>query len=106
MRRKLSLCVLVCAVAIMSAVMKAATVSDKPDTPFKLTTFESRGKTRVGMVVGDRVLDLGGANTYVTKSAGLPAMELPTGMRELIEQYGTAAKRMYQIANYIRDKKV
>jgi len=57
-------------------------------------------------VLGNRILDLGGANAYVTKAAGLPAVELPTGMRELIEEYGSAARRMYQIANYVKDKKV
>jgi 2-keto-4-pentenoate hydratase/2-oxohepta-3-ene-1,7-dioic acid hydratase in catechol pathway len=102
MRRLLCFCALV----FLPAAIEAAAVSDKPDTPFKLATFEAHGKTRVGIVLGDRVLDLGGANAYVTKAAGLPALELPTAMRELIEQYGTAAKRLYQIANYVKDKKV
>lgn len=76
-------------------------VSDKPDTPFKLATFEAQGKTRVGMMLGDRMLDLTGANAYVEKQLGLPAMRLPAEMRELIEQYATSSKRMYQIANYL-----
>src|SRR5579872_4683856 len=84
----------------------AAGVSDKPDTPFKLATFEAQGKTRVGLALGDRILDLNGANAYVEKRAGLPAIKLPTEMRELIEQYPTASKRLYQIANYLRDNKV
>ena len=51
-------------------------------------------------------LDLAAANTYVTKAAGLPAIEIPGAMRELIEQYGTASKRIYQIANYVKDKNI
>ena len=37
-----------------------AAVSNKPDTPFKLATFEAAGKTRVGLVLGTRVLDIPG----------------------------------------------
>ncbi|HLX46224.1 MAG TPA: fumarylacetoacetate hydrolase family protein [Bryobacteraceae bacterium] len=84
----------------------AAAVSDKPEAPFKLATFEAEGKTRVGMVLGDRVLDLAAANAYVAKQAGLPAAQLPSEMRVLIEQSNTASKRLFQIANYLRDKKV
>ena len=82
----------------------ASLVSDRPDTPFKLATFEAR-KTRVGMALGDRMLDLNGANAYVEKQLGLPAMRLPMEMRELIEQYPALSKRMYQIANYLKDRK-
>ena len=83
-----------------------AAVSDQPDTAFKLATFEAQGKTRVGMALGDQMLDLSGANVYVEKQAGLAAMKLPTEMRQLIEQYPTASRRLYQIANYLKDKKV
>jgi 2-keto-4-pentenoate hydratase/2-oxohepta-3-ene-1,7-dioic acid hydratase in catechol pathway len=92
---------------IFSALLGGASlVSDKPDTPFKLATFEAQGKTRVGMALGDRMLDLNGANAYVEKQIGLPAMRLPTEMRELIEQYLATSKRMYQIANYLKDKRL
>src|ERR1700692_2984657 len=84
----------------------ASVVSDKPDTPFKLATFEAQGKTRIGMALGDRMLDLNGANAYVEKQIGLPAMRLPAEMRELIEQYPATSKRMYQIANYLKDKRL
>src|ERR1700722_20106115 len=83
----------------------ASVISDKPDTPFKLATFEAQRNTRVGMALGDRMLDLSGANAYVEKQIGLPPMRLPTEMRELIEQYPAASKRMYQIANYLKDKR-
>lgn len=91
---------------LICALLRAAPVSDKPETPFKLATFEAEGKTRLGMVLGDRVLDLSAANAYVAKQAGLPAVQLPSEMRTLIEQTGTASKRLYQIANYLKDKKI
>jgi 2,4-diketo-3-deoxy-L-fuconate hydrolase len=84
----------------------AAAVSDKPETPFKLATFETPGRTRIGMALGDHMLDLSGANAYVEKQAGLQNVKLPTEMRELIEQYRSASARLYQIANYLKDKKL
>src|SRR3984893_3187302 len=92
--------------AFSSLLCGATAVSVKPDTPFKLATFEVQGKTRVGMALGDHMLDLNGANAYVEKQAGLPAMKLSTEMRELIEQYPAASKRLYQIANYTKDQKL
>jgi 2-keto-4-pentenoate hydratase/2-oxohepta-3-ene-1,7-dioic acid hydratase in catechol pathway len=58
------------------------------------------------MALGDRMLDLNGANAYVEKQIGLPALRLPMEMRELIEQYPATSKRMYQIANYLKDKRL
>lgn len=75
------------------------TVSDRPDTPFKLATFEAAGQTRLGLVLGSHVLDIAGANQRLT-SAGLSPMSMPADMRALIEQYATVAPRLYQIANY------
>ncbi len=81
-----------------------AAVSSEPETPFKLATFEAHGRTRIGMLLEGRILDIQGANAYVAKSAGLPVMQLPGEMRELIEQYGPASKRLYQIANYLKER--
>jgi len=83
-----------------------AALSSKPDTPFKLATFEALGKTRVGLLVGDRLLDIAGANAAVTQRAGVPAMRIPTEMRELIEAYPRVSPRLYQVANYFKDPKV
>jgi hypothetical protein len=47
-------------------------VSNKPDTPFKLATFES-GKLRLGLVLGNRVLDIHDANAELMRKAGVPA---------------------------------
>ena len=41
---------------------RQAPPSDKPETPFKLMTFETDGRVRLGMVLGTRVLDIAGAN--------------------------------------------
>ncbi len=71
-----------------------------PDTPFKLATFEAGGQTRVGMVLGARVLDINGANRHVSERATLAAMTMPGDMKALIEQYATLAPRLYQIANF------
>ena len=62
-------------------------ISDKPDTPFKLATFETGGAERVGLVLGDRIYDVAGANDALTKSSGLSAVRIPATMRELIESY-------------------
>src|SRR6185503_2305063 len=63
-------------------------------------------KTRVGLLVGDRLLDIAGATAAVTERAGVPAMRIPTEMRELIEAYPRVSPRLYQFANYFKDPKV
>jgi 2-keto-4-pentenoate hydratase/2-oxohepta-3-ene-1,7-dioic acid hydratase in catechol pathway len=77
-----------------------AGISDKPEHPFKLATFESAAKARVGMVLGTRVLDIDGANQYLERQAKLGHVTIPTEMRALIEQYAVVSPRLYQIANY------
>jgi 2,4-didehydro-3-deoxy-L-rhamnonate hydrolase len=77
-------------------------VSDQPETPFKLATFEADGKLQIGLVFGSRVVDIARANAYLARRTRAPAMTLPTEMRALIEQYDTASKRLYQIANYLK----
>jgi 2-keto-4-pentenoate hydratase/2-oxohepta-3-ene-1,7-dioic acid hydratase in catechol pathway len=79
-------------------------ISDRPETPFKLATFEANGKQRIGLVMGSRVLDVTRANTYLAQKTGIASVRLPDEMRALIEQYGTASKRLYQIANYFADE--
>jgi 2-keto-4-pentenoate hydratase/2-oxohepta-3-ene-1,7-dioic acid hydratase in catechol pathway len=82
-----------------------AAVSDKPDTPFKLATFEAAGKVRVGLVLDNRVVDIGAANDALSKSAGLAPMQIPGEMRALIEAYDRVRPRLYQIANFYKDAK-
>jgi len=79
-----------------------ATLSDKPDNPFKLATFEAGGKVRVGLVLGTRVLDIDGAVEYVSQRAKLARVGFPGEMRSLIEQYERLAPRLYQVANYFK----
>jgi 2-keto-4-pentenoate hydratase/2-oxohepta-3-ene-1,7-dioic acid hydratase in catechol pathway len=83
----------------------APNLSDKPGTTFKLATFEADGKLQIGLVLGRRVVDIARANAYVVQKARVPAMALPGEMRALIEQYETASKRLYQIANYLKDER-
>jgi 2-keto-4-pentenoate hydratase/2-oxohepta-3-ene-1,7-dioic acid hydratase in catechol pathway len=88
--------------AALDAQPNAIKVSERPETPFKLATFEADGKLQVGMVFGSRVVDIARANAYVVRKAHVPAMTLPTEMRLLIEQYEAASRRLYQIANYLK----
>ena len=92
---------------LMLAVPMAAQtrVSDKPETPFKLATFEADGRVQIGMVLGSRVVDIARANVYVAQKAHLPRVRVPNEMRALIEEYDTASKRLYQIANYLKDER-
>ena len=73
----------------------AQSVSDQPDTPFKLATFEAGGDTTVGLVLGERVLAIGGASDHLVSQAQVSAMTLPNEMRAVIEQYDTVSKRLY-----------
>src|SRR4051812_20772077 len=104
MRRTADL--IVVAIAIFSlapATAQKAPIADKPDTPFKLATFEAQGKLHVGLTSGARLLDAADASAYLTRKAGVPAVTVPREMRALIEAYDRIAPRLYQIANYFRD---
>ena len=90
-------------VVAVSACTTTAQISDAPDRPFKLATFEAGGDPAVGLVLGDQILELSGASDHLATEAGLDAMTLPGEMRALIEAYDTAAPRLYQIANYFQD---
>jgi 2-keto-4-pentenoate hydratase/2-oxohepta-3-ene-1,7-dioic acid hydratase in catechol pathway len=79
-----------------------ASVSSKPETPFKLATFETAGKTRIGLVLGTRVVDVAAASAELTQKAGVPAVAVPADMRTLIEEYARVSPRLYQIANYYK----
>ena len=76
-------------------------ISTRPDTPFKLATFEAGGKVRVGLVLGSRIIDIEGAHAMIVQEIALrgePAM--PRDMRTLIETYDTVSPGLYRIANY------
>lgn len=78
----------------------SAQLSSNPDTPFKLATFDADGATRVGVVLGERVIDIAGADGHLVAQAAVEAMAMPGDMRTLIEQYATLSPRLYQMANY------
>lgn len=73
--------------------------STRPETPFKLATFEAGGRTRVGLTSGAYLVDIAAANEHVTKIHGLQAVAMPADMAGLIEAYDRVAPRLYQIAN-------
>ena len=82
-------------------------VSTKPDTPFKLATFEAAGKVRVGLVLDSRVFDIESAHAMIVQEIALrgePAM--PRDMRTLIENYADLAPSLYRIANYFNATKL
>jgi len=79
-------------------------ISTNPETPFKLATFQAEGRTRLGLVMGTRVLDIEAAQSAVVQELGLrgtPAM--PRDMRTLIEDYERVAPNLYRIANRFKD---
>jgi 2-keto-4-pentenoate hydratase/2-oxohepta-3-ene-1,7-dioic acid hydratase in catechol pathway len=92
----------------LSAVERAqrVAVSNKPETPFKLATFEAGGRTRLGLVLGARMLDIHEANAELNRKAGVAAVTIPADMRTLIEEYARVSPRLYQIANYFKDGKL
>jgi len=93
----------VCTAALLSFPSRGATISEKPETPFKLATFEVDGRVRIGMVFGARIVDIA-ANNHLVKKTHVPAIKLPAEMRALIEQYETASPRLYQIANFLQSE--
>src|SRR5215471_4167168 len=106
MRRPVALIAVVVAVLLLApAAAQRAPISDKPDTPFRLATFEAQSKLHVGLTSGTRLLDAADASAYLTQKAGVPAVKIPREMRELIESYDRVAPRLYQIANYFATAK-
>src|SRR5262245_29249123 len=102
--RTIALVALTGALALTVAGLAAqrSTISNRPDTPFKLATFEAQGRVRIGLTSGNRLVDIQAANTYVAQKAGLPAMTMPGDMLKLIEDYARVSPRLYQIANYLK----
>ena len=98
-----SVAALVVAVVMLNPVFaQRAKISDRPETPFKLVTFEVAAQTRVGLVLEGRVLDIAAANAYLARQEKLPALVIPGEMREMIEQYSRVSPRLYQIANFFK----
>jgi 2-keto-4-pentenoate hydratase/2-oxohepta-3-ene-1,7-dioic acid hydratase in catechol pathway len=84
---------------------RQAKVSGKPETPFKLATFEAQGKVRVGLVLGARIFDIVAADSHVAQKAGVRPAGMPGDLRELIETYDRVSSSLYRIANYFKDAK-
>jgi len=88
--------------------LASAQVSDRPDAPFKLATFEAGGKTRLGMLVSgtERLLDIAEANSRLEREQRLAAVAIPADMRGLIEEYSRVSPRLYQIANFFKSARL
>src|SRR5438132_13130114 len=79
-------------------------ISTSPETPFKLATFQAEGKTRLGLVLGTRILDIEAAHAAVVQELGLRGTPpMPRDMRALIEDYERLAPNLYRIANRFKD---
>jgi 2-keto-4-pentenoate hydratase/2-oxohepta-3-ene-1,7-dioic acid hydratase in catechol pathway len=96
-------CLVLSLLALSIPAAQRGAISAKPDTPFKLATFEAAGRTRIGLVIGARVIDIPGANAALVRDERLDAVPMPTEMRALIEEYSRVSPRLYQIANHFRD---
>ncbi len=84
--------------------VEAQVVSDAPNTPFKLATFNPGNHEYVGLVLGGRILAINAANEALVTETLIPEMKLPQDMRTLVEEYSTVNGRLYQIANYYSEK--
>src|SRR5215510_8993740 len=79
-------------------------ISTNPETPFKLATFQAEGKTRLGLALGERILDIESAHTAVVQELGLRGTpSMPRDMRSLIEDYEQLAPHLYRIANRFKE---
>jgi 2,4-didehydro-3-deoxy-L-rhamnonate hydrolase len=80
------------AVALCTASASFATAASAAAggaTPFKLGTFQTKGKEFVGLVLQDkRVLDIAAANAaFESRNAGAAKLAAPRDMKELIARY-------------------
>jgi 2-keto-4-pentenoate hydratase/2-oxohepta-3-ene-1,7-dioic acid hydratase in catechol pathway len=82
----------VAAVAIAAAI-SSARVDAQAGTPFKLGTFDRQGRSFVGVVVGNAVIDLAAAHAAVQPASTLPA---PGDMKDVINRYDTGLRARIQ----------
>ena len=99
-RLLLGIAVLGVTISGQSSEVVAQSLSDAPDTPFKLATYKADGVERVGMVLGEQILDIVGASKYLVAEFQVSSLHIPDEMRSLIEEYATVKGRLYQIANH------
>jgi 2,4-diketo-3-deoxy-L-fuconate hydrolase len=65
--------------------LAASLLAQQPPTPYKLGTFQRQATTFVGVVIGDRVIDLGAAHAAIRTPAS--TLAAPADMKDLIARY-------------------
>ena len=79
------------------------TVSELPESPFKLATYSLQEEVHVGMVFGDdKIVSLLEANQSLERRSSVSRMVLPDNMLGLLSLEDALFPRLYQIANYVR----
>ena len=84
-----------------AALAACALVTAQTSTPFKLGTFELRGRTFVGIVLRDTVvIDLAAANAAIQAPAS--SVAAPADMKDLIARYDAGVRtRIGQIVSFV-----
>ena len=79
------------------------TVSEQPESPFKLATYTLQEEVHVGLVFREgKIVNLGEANHSLAHQSSLSHMVLPDNMLGLLSLEDALFPRLYQIANYAR----
>src|SRR5262249_60650750 len=100
--RRVAIVVLSLALGPVSSAQRPL-ISTSPETPFTLATFEAAGKTRVGIVLGQRILDIEGAHTAVVQELARRGMPpIPPHLRALIEGSGPAPPQLHPVCNRLK----
>jgi 2,4-didehydro-3-deoxy-L-rhamnonate hydrolase len=98
-------CLLVGWMVMMSGYGQGAevTVSELPESPFKLATYSLQEEMHVGMVFGDKkMVNLLKANQSLESRTSLAHMTLSDNMLDLLALEDKLFPRLYQIANYVQ----
>ena len=79
------------------------TVSELPESPFKLATYTLQEEVHVGMVFDDdKIVSLQEANQSLERRSAVSQVVLPDNMLALLSLEDALFPRLYQIANYVR----
>ncbi len=88
------------AVLLLFAAGAQAELDDRPLAAFKLATYGTDDGDRIGMFLGERLLDIGRANAALESLTDVTAIDLPGDMKTLLEHSEAVKPRLFEIANY------